>query len=63
LDDPQEGWRKHAAGGIEVHEIDGDHGNILNEPQVRQLAAEIRSRLEMAQAEMAEESAPSLTSR
>jgi amino acid adenylation domain-containing protein len=63
LDDPQEGWRKHAAGGIEVHEIDGDHGNILNEPQVRQLAAEIRSRLEMAQAEMAEESAPSLMSR
>jgi thioesterase domain-containing protein len=65
LDDPQEGWRMYAAGGIEVHEIDGDHGNILNEPQVKQLAAGIRARLEKAQAELAEESAPvaSLSSR
>ncbi len=63
LDDPQEGWRKYAAGGIEVHEIAGDHGNILNEPQVKQLAAEIRSRLEKAQAELAEEAAAWLSSR
>ena len=65
LDDPQEGWRKYAADGVEVHEIDGDHGNILNEPQVKQLAAEIRSRLEKAQAEPAEEATPvpSLSSR
>jgi amino acid adenylation domain-containing protein len=61
LDDPQEGWRNYAAGGIEVHEIDGDHGNILNEPQVKQLAAEIRARLEKAQAEAAEEAVASLT--
>ena len=58
LDDPQEGWCKYAADGVEVHEIDGDHGNILNEPQVKQLAAEIRERLEKAQAEPAEEAAP-----
>jgi aspartate racemase len=63
LDDPQEGWRKYAAGGIEVHEIAGDHGNILNEPQVKQLAAEMRSRLEKAQAELAEEAAAWLSSR
>jgi amino acid adenylation domain-containing protein len=65
LDDPQEGWRKYAAGGIEVHEIDGDHGNILNEPQVKRLAAAIRARLEKAQAEVAEEAVPvpSLSSR
>jgi aspartate racemase len=51
LDDAHGGWRKYAAGGMEVHEIDGDHGNILNEPQVRQLAVEIRARLEKAQLE------------
>jgi aspartate racemase len=61
LDDPQEGWRKYAAGGIEVHEIDGDHGNILNEPQVKQLAVEMRARLEKAQAEASEEAVASLT--
>ncbi|MFZ0417791.1 MAG: amino acid adenylation domain-containing protein [Candidatus Sulfotelmatobacter sp.] len=61
LDDPQEGWRKYA-GRIEVHEIDGDHGNILNEPQVKQLAEEIRSRLEKAQAELSKEAVPSLSS-
>jgi len=65
LDDVQGGWNEYAAGGIEVHEIDGDHGNILNEPQVRQLAAEIRTRLEKAQAEFVEDAArvPSLSSR
>lgn len=51
LDDAQGGWRKYAAGGMDVLEVDGDHGNILNEPQVKQLAAEIRSRLDEAQAE------------
>jgi amino acid adenylation domain-containing protein len=51
LDDPKEGWLKYAAGGIEVHEIDADHGNILNGPQVKQLASQIRSRLEQAQHE------------
>jgi amino acid adenylation domain-containing protein len=65
LDDARGGWSEYAAGGIEVHEIDGDHGNILNEPQVRQLAAEIRSLLEKAQADVFEEDAPlpSLSSR
>jgi len=43
-------------------EIDGDHGNILNEPQVKQLAEEIRSRLEKAQAELSNEAVPSLSS-
>jgi thioesterase domain-containing protein/acyl carrier protein len=65
LDDARGGWSEYAAGGIEVHEIDGDHGNILNEPQVRQLAAEIRSLLEKAQAEVFEQDVPlpSLSSR
>jgi amino acid adenylation domain-containing protein len=65
LDDGQGGWEEYALGGIEVHEIDGDHGNILNEPQVRQLAAAIRTRLEKAQGEFVEDTArvPSLSSR
>ena len=57
LDDVQGGWSEYAAGGIEVHEIDGDHGNILNEPQVKQLALQLRARLEEAQGEFVEASA------
>ena len=49
LESAHESWQKFAAGGIEVHEIDGDHGNILNEPNVRQLAAALRARLKQAQ--------------
>jgi amino acid adenylation domain-containing protein len=51
LEDESYGWQKYAAGGLEVHEIDGDHGNVLNEPNVGQLAAALRARLEQAQAE------------
>jgi amino acid adenylation domain-containing protein len=57
LDDPGGGWQKYAGGGIEIHEVDGDHGNILNEPQVRQLAAKIRARVDQSQAAWMEESA------
>jgi amino acid adenylation domain-containing protein len=49
LDDPQGGWAKFASGGLEIHEIDADHGNILNEPQVRHLASSMRAALEKAQ--------------
>jgi thioesterase domain-containing protein len=64
LDDPQQGWSRCAAGGVEVYEIDGDHGNILNEPQVKQLAAQIRARLEKANEEITQEAArmPSMSS-
>ena len=51
LDDAQDGWQQYAAGGLEIHEIDGDHGNILNEPKVRQLAAALRARLDQARLE------------
>jgi len=54
LDDSEGGWRKYATGGVEIHEIEADHGNILNEPQVRQLAVEIRMRLEKAQSAILE---------
>ncbi len=48
LDGLQNGWRQFALGGFEVLEIDGDHGNILNEPNVRQLAATLRAKLDEA---------------
>jgi thioesterase domain-containing protein len=51
LDGSQSGWQQYAAGGVEIHEIDGDHGNILNEPNVRQLAAALRARLDLATSE------------
>ena len=51
LDGARNGWQQYAAGGLEVLEIDGDHGNILNEPKVRQLAAVLSSKLDRATAE------------
>jgi amino acid adenylation domain-containing protein len=57
LEDSAGGWQKYAAGGLEVHEIEGDHGNILNEPNVRFLATELRHCLERAQSEQWQPSA------
>lgn len=51
LEEPGDGWQKYAAGGLDIHELDGDHGNILNEPNVQLLAAELRQCLEQAQSE------------
>jgi thioesterase domain-containing protein len=51
LEDASGGWHKYAGGGLDLHEIGGDHGNILNEPNVRLLAAELRHCLERAQSE------------
>lgn len=54
LDDPQGGWSQYAAGGLEIREIDADHGNILNEPQVQHLAAALRAEMKQAQAALPE---------
>ncbi len=51
LEEPGDGWQKYATGGLEIHELDGDHGNILNEPNVQSLAAELCQCLERAQLE------------
>ena len=51
LEDSTGGWHKYVAGGLEVHEIDGDHGDILNEPNVELLARDLRGCLERAQLE------------
>jgi thioesterase domain-containing protein len=49
LEDSAGGWEQYAGGGLEVHEFDGDHGNILNEPAVKILAARLCACLDSAQ--------------
>ncbi len=48
LDRPESDWSNWAAGGVEIHEIDGDHGAILKEPMVRVLAQQLRAALDQA---------------
>jgi len=52
LDDPQGGWGQYAAAGVETREIDADHGNILEQPYVRHLAAELRICLDRTQSKV-----------
>ncbi len=42
-------WERHIAGGIEVHEIPGDHETILYEPHVQILAEKLKTRLTQIQ--------------
>ncbi len=42
LGDPSKQWLEWARGGVEVHEIDGDHGSITMQPQVRILGEQLR---------------------
>jgi thioesterase domain-containing protein len=42
-------WESHIAGGIEVHEIPGDHETILYEPHVQILAEKLKTRLTQIQ--------------
>jgi amino acid adenylation domain-containing protein len=49
LDNPQDDWSRWVSGGVEIHEIDGDHGSIMNEPMVSILAEKLRSCLANAQ--------------
>jgi thioesterase domain-containing protein/acyl carrier protein len=55
LDNPQEDWSRWATGGVEIHEIDGDHGSIMNEPMVSILAEKLRSCLANAQEKRAQD--------
>jgi amino acid adenylation domain-containing protein len=43
LSDPRSGWSECAINGLEVHEIAGNHENILLEPQVRFVAEQLRA--------------------
>jgi amino acid adenylation domain-containing protein len=49
LDSPQDDWSKWSIEGVEVHEIDGDHGGIMKEPMVSILAERLRACLAKAQ--------------
>jgi thioesterase domain-containing protein len=46
--DPQLGWGHIAAGGVEVHEVPGEHIGIFQEPHVRFLAEKLTGCLEAA---------------
>jgi thioesterase domain-containing protein len=43
-------WRNLAAGGLELHEVPGDHWNLFQEPHIHILAACLRQALEVAHA-------------
>jgi thioesterase domain-containing protein len=44
--DLHDGWRELVEGRIEVHEITGNHINIIKEPHVRLLAEKLKGCLE-----------------
>jgi len=48
-DDSYDAWSTFAAGGMEVHEIVGNHEGILKEPQVSSLAAQLAAVLDSAE--------------
>jgi aspartate racemase len=47
--DPDLAWGKLAAGGVEVHDVPGDHATMMEEPHVRILAEHLRACLSGAQ--------------
>ena len=47
LTDPRAGWHKYAVRGLEICEILGNHENILLEPQVRSVAEQLKTCLEV----------------
>ncbi len=49
--DPWFGWKELAAGGIDMHVIEGTHVGILAEPGVAQLAKELRATMDRAAGE------------
>jgi thioesterase domain-containing protein len=49
--DPEMGWGKLAADGVEIIRVPGAHYNMLESPHVQVLAAKLKERLEHAQAQ------------
>jgi amino acid adenylation domain-containing protein len=54
LEDNRLGWRRLAAGGLEIHSVPGTHGSMREEPNVATLVAELRPCLERARSANAE---------
>lgn len=50
--DPHAGWNKYALRGLEIREVDGDHDSVLLEPQVRLIAEQLNTCLEIARREV-----------
>lgn len=50
LPDPQLGWGRLAAGGLEIHEVPGHHGALTHEPRVAVLAVTLEECLARARA-------------
>jgi aspartate racemase len=50
-ENPYETWKTLALGGLEVHEVPGGHGSVIDEPAVTFLAEKLKACLERAQAE------------
>jgi thioesterase domain-containing protein len=48
LRDPHAAWSRYAAQGLEIREVEGNHENILLEPQVRSVAQELKNYLKAA---------------
>jgi amino acid adenylation domain-containing protein len=46
VSDPCAGWSTYAARGLEIYEIEGNHENILLEPQVRCVAEQLKTCLD-----------------
>ena len=44
----QVNWRKLMAGGLEVHEVPGDHMTIISQPNVHVWAEKLKARLDRA---------------
>jgi len=47
--DPAGAWRRFAAGGLEVHDVPGDHTTMFREPHVQVLAQQLTAALSRAQ--------------
>ena len=41
VDDPEMGWGQRSQGGVEIHEIEFDHDELLREPYVRPVGEQL----------------------
>ncbi len=57
--DPQLGWGRLAAGGVDVRELPGQHLSIFQDPHVRVLAEKLAECLEIARGPASARSASS----
>ena len=47
--DPLHGWSNLADGGLEIHDVPGDHFSLFEEPHVQVLAEKLRACLDEGQ--------------